>query len=407
MSAAPGSRHGTNLAVCGRFHFHNYVRFLADWGVLNRYYYSHRIGGKPLPSGEAKAINLWQKEYLMRACGGLFGYEVVGRVLPVLHDLWQGGVFRAWAPAEIWHVLLHGTALGILKKAKGEGSHVLGEPVNAHPLGLSELMAEEAERLGLPSRHGLGKSEERRLEELALTDRLVVASLWLKRSFVHWGYPEERIGIIPYGVNLSRFTPGTDEMPPRPFRVLSVAQISPRKGHIDLLRAWNMIRLPDAELVLIGALDESMRPVLKEFHGQYRHIPFVPNVDLPHYYRGASVFVLPSIEDGFSVACMEALGCGIPVITTEQNGAADVIVSGRNGYVVPIRSPGKLAELLERLYRDHNLCRSMGAEAARIARESLGWEVHARRIVDLYRELVGPSPGLPGFSGAKDATLRS
>jgi glycosyltransferase involved in cell wall biosynthesis len=376
-----------NLAVCGRFHFHNYAPYLADRGILNRFYYSHRIGQKLLPSTSKIAVNLWGKEYLMRACGRILGDTRTRRLLPALHDWWESAVLRSWASAPLWHILLHGTARRILRRAKSEGSLLLGEPVNAHPRALATLLEEEEARLGLALEKETISGGQRLLEELESVDHLLVASRWVKLSFLQNGFREEQIHLIPYGVNLARFAtePGKRQFR-KPFRVLCVAHLSPRKGHIDLLEAWRLLRFPDAELLLIGAWSEAMKPVLRRYEGLYKHIPFVPNVELPRYYRQSSVFVLPSIEDGLAVACLEAMACGLPAIVTENNGAADLIVPGRTGFVVPIRSPERIAELLESLYRNPELLSEMGEAAAEALRVA-GWESYAAFLAQTYGRL--------------------
>lgn len=379
-----------NLGVCGRFHFHNYAPYLAEWGVLNRFYYSHRIGQKLFPARPCVAVNLWGKEYLMRACARFLGEASTQRLLPALHDWWEAGVLRAWTPAPLWHLLLHGTARRIIHRGKAEGSLLLGEAVNAHPRALAALLQEEEDRLGFASGDKARSGNERLLEELESVDHLLIASRWLKRTFLQNGFREERIHLLPYGVNLARFTPGPGGKPrSRPFRVLCVAHISPRKGHIDLLEAWRLLRLPDAELLLVGAMSEAMKRALRDYSGQYKHIPFVSNSELPRYYRSASVFVLPSIEDGFGVVCLEAMACGLPVIVTENTGAADMIVPKRTGFVVPIRSPERIAEALESLYRDPALRARMGEEAAREAERAFDWENYARSLAEAYARLLG------------------
>ncbi|QSR85455.1 glycosyltransferase family 4 protein [Methylacidimicrobium sp. B4] len=379
-----------NLGVCGRFHFHNYAPYLAEWEVLNRFYYSHRIGPQLFPTRPGVGVNLWGKEYLMRASARLFGEAPTQRLLPSLHDWWEAGVLRSWTPAPLWHLLLHGTARRILRRGKAEGSVLLGEAVNAHPRALAALLQEEEDRLGFASGDKVRSGNERLLEELESVDHLLIASRWLKRSFLQNGFPEERIHLLPYGVNLARFTPGSRERPVRaPFRVLCVAHISPRKGHIDLLEAWRLLGLPDAELLLIGTMSEPMRRALRRYEGQYKHIPFIANGELPCYYRSASVFVLPSIEDGFGVVCLEAMACGLPVIVTENTGAADMIVPKSTGFVVPIRSPERIGEALESLYRDRTLLARMGEEAAREAKRAFGWENYARLLGEAYGRLMG------------------
>jgi glycosyltransferase involved in cell wall biosynthesis len=131
-----------------------------------------------------------------------------------------------------------------------------------------------------------------------------------------------------------------------------------------------------------------MRPVLEQYHGYFNHIDAVPNSQLREYYGRSSVFVLPSIEDGCAIVCGEAMACGLPVITTSSNGASEVLEHGKDGFVVPPRSPELIAEYIERLYRDKILREEMSAAALAKARSELSWESYALRLVDIYRTVI-------------------
>jgi glycosyltransferase involved in cell wall biosynthesis len=380
-----------NIAVCGRFHYHNYVRFVQQAGALHRFYYSHRRATDAANLGVANehAINVWPKEYLVRLHGMLMRTWMMPQLAPLYGDLWQAGVLRRWDRCDILHVMLHGTALKLLRRAKQEGAMVIVEAVNQHPEGLNEILSEEAEHLGLKRRRALHRIQERQIKEAAESDFLLVASQVVRNSFMKRGYQEARIGILPYGVDLTRFhpiaeTPESD----RKFRVICVAQVSLRKGQVYLLEAWKKLALPDAELVLIGAISYEMDNILRRYDGLFRHFPFVPNHKLFEYYGRSSVFVLPSLEDGFAVATAEAMACGLPAITTVNNGAADVITDGTDGFVVPIRSPAVIAERLELLYRDEALRQDMSRSALTKARSELSWETYANRLCGFYRSTL-------------------
>ena len=65
--------------------------------------------------------------------------------------------------------------------------------------------------------------------------------------------------------------------------------------------------------------------------------PNFSHIKLAEHLRSADIFILPSLEDGFAMVVSEALSCGLPVITTPHTGASDLITSGQNGEVVPVR----------------------------------------------------------------------
>ncbi len=380
-----------NIAVCGKFHYHNYVRYVDEVGLLNRVYYSHKRSTDAANLGIQRdsAVNLWPKEYLIHLHGLLTKGRLVAELHPYYADLWQMGALRRWVSCDILHLMLHGTGLKMMRRARDEGAKVIVEPVNQHPQGMNEILREEAERLGLRARHARYKIQERQIEESLASDFLLTPSVVVRDSFVKRGYPSLRTGVLPYGVDLARFHPLVEQAKPdRTFRVICVAQVSPRKGQVYLLEAWKKLNLPDAELLLIGSLSPEMAAVLRRFQGTFRHIPFVPNDELLEYYGRASVFVLPSLEDGFAVVIGEAMACGLPVITTHNVGAADIVSHGKDGFVVHIRSPDAIAEHLEELYRNPELRVEMSRAALTKARNELGWDKYAIQLCDFYRSVL-------------------
>jgi glycosyltransferase involved in cell wall biosynthesis len=92
------------------------------------------------------------------------------------------------------------------------------------------------------------------------------------------------------------------------------------------------------------------------------------------------------------------MACGLPVITTSNNGASDIIDHGKDGFVVAARSPEAIAEHIEAIYRDRELRHAMSMAALAKARNELGWDRYAKRLCDFYRSVLehkrqAPSPG--------------
>lgn len=384
-----------NVAVCGRFHYHNYVRYLARLGILNRFYYSHKFSTDSAALGISKeqAVNLWVKEYLLGIHNRLTRGRLAGEMAAWYANLWQAGVLRRWDKCDILHLMLHGTGLEVARCAKREGNVVVAEPVNQHVEAALAIVEEEREALGLKRAGGPRRVEQRQIEETEISDFLLAPSRIVRDSFVKRGYDARRIAVLPYGVDTDRFRPleRRDELPAeRLFRVLCVAQITVRKGHVYLLEAWKRLALPNSELLLIGALSNEMEPILDRYAGMFRHISGVANASLRDYYGRASVFVLPSLEDGCAIVCAEAMACGVPVITTSSNGASEIIDHGKDGFVVPARSPEAIAECLERLYRDEDMRREMSVAALAKARSKLTWEAYAHNLNSIYRTALDP-----------------
>ncbi len=107
----------------------------------------------------------------------------------------------------------------------------------------------------------------------------------------------------------------------------------------------------------------------------------VSRTSMPDLYRSSSILVHPSFYDPCSLATLEAMACGCPVITTERNGASELIVSGRSGWV--IRHPRDSAALAEAIRKTSapGVAREMGREAATTARERLDLHSHVQAVI--------------------------
>lgn len=384
-----------SLAVCGIFHYRKYVGELSSRGCLRDFFYSHRLRttARSLGIRSGRAVNLWLKEYLYRGASRVTRGRTFARISRFAHETWDEGVARRLGGADIFHGMLHGNLPRSFARARRLGMATLGEPVNTHPLVLRDVLRQEHDVLGIPPPRDEPAASVM-IEELAECDFLLAGSRLIRDSYVSRGFPPERAFVIPYGVDAARFHPLTPAeraaVSDGRFRVVCVAQIVPRKGIHYLLEAWERLGLTPAqgEIVLIGRLAPEMAPVLARHAGRFTHIPHVPHERLRLEYGRADVFVLPSVEDGFGYVTTEAMGCGLPVITTTAAGSADVVEDGVSGFVVPPRSAAALADRLERLRADPDLRRSMGARNLAASRESRTWSRYVDELVELYARLA-------------------
>lgn len=386
-----------NLTVCGRFHYNHYVRHLYALGGLNRFYHSSKLSidnmelGLPHDTG----VNVYPKEYLVHLHARLLGHFLQNPAYGFYHDVWQAGVLRQWQAAPIFHYLLHGNCRKLIKRAKEDGALCIGEPVNSHPEDLHSLLNTEHERLGIKARYSSNLLDRRLIADAENSDYLLTGSEVVKRSFIRCGFPSDRIFVLPYGTDTNRFSPLSNEERQQrisglrdvSFRVICVGQITPRKGHVYLLDAWRKLNFPNAELLFVGRVDPLMKPVLARYEGVFRHVPHVPHHLLRHYYGVSDVFALPSLEDGFAYVCTEALGCGLPVIATDNTGASELLSGGVDGFVIPTHSSKQIAEKLQLLFEDTELRKHMSDSAVHKAGDSLLWDDYAKKLFSLYKQL--------------------
>lgn len=225
---------------------------------------------------------------------------------------------------------------------------------------------------------------ERKEQEIQLADHIFVASSMTKRSLLEANIPDRKISVIPYGAPIEYFQP--QPKPDSTFRALFVGRVGPRKGVHYLLSAWQNLKIPDAELVLIG-VNEFPDHWFNQFTNHFRYIPSVPHNALSTYYNSASVFVFPSLVEGFGLVLLEAMACGIPVITTPNTAGPDIITDGVEGFIIPIRDIIALQEKIEWCYRHPEALAEMG-QAARRKAEQLTWESYRQQLAVQVQHLL-------------------
>jgi glycosyltransferase involved in cell wall biosynthesis len=228
---------------------------------------------------------------------------------------------------------------------------------------------------------------DRRLRELELADRVVVPSEHIAATLVRHGTPRDRVRVIPYAADCRRFRPLADRGQAASCTFLFAGGISQRKGIKYLLEAWRRIRRPGWRLQLLGPLPRDPGP-LRPYLDEVQILGRVAHSEVAARMAAADVFVFPSLFEGSAVVTYEALACGLPSVVTADSGS--VVRDGVEGFLVAPRDVESLAERLERLGTDPRLREEMGL-AARARALSFDWPRYHAALVDVVREVVGPS----------------
>ncbi len=150
--------------------------------------------------------------------------------------------------------------------------------------------------------------------------------------------------------------------------VLFVGRLIAAKGVFELIDALRVVNAEQpCHLLMLGQGEEG-----EALARRARELGVADRVTLAGYvgqdllyaaYRCADIFALPSWAEGFPVAILEAMDCGLPIVTTRIRGMADHLVEGRSGLFVPVRDPHSLASTLLKLLRDPELGRRLGTQA--------------------------------------------
>ncbi|MEA5448118.1 glycosyltransferase family 4 protein [Leptolyngbya sp. CCNP1308] len=225
---------------------------------------------------------------------------------------------------------------------------------------------------------------ERKDQEVALADHIFVPSTTTRQSLLDAGIASERISVVPYGAPIDYFKPQPKR--DKKFRALFVGRVGPRKGVHYLLEAWKKLRLNDSELKLVG-IDEFPLGWLRSHQDYINYQTSVPHASLNQYYCSANIFVFPSLVEGFGLVQLEAMACGIPVITTPNAAGLDLITEGVDGFIVPIRDSNTLQEKLAWCHQHPKELAKMGL-AARKKAEAFTWIAYQQKLTDKIKKLL-------------------
>ncbi len=223
-------------------------------------------------------------------------------------------------------------------------------------------------------------------------DAFVAISPAVHTELIVAGYDPAKIHDLPNGVPV----PDQAWEPEFPmatrFRAAFVGRLAPEKGLDVLINAWAIVtrHQPQAHLTLIGE-----GPQRRDLETRIRLLRLDSSVHLIGsqedplpLLRRMNLFVLPSREEGMSIALLEAMALGLPVVATDIPGNRGLVDDGVHGRLVPPEDPQALAEAILKRWYDNPEAVQMAEVARRRVVENFSIEAVARKHLDLFRRLV-------------------
>jgi starch synthase len=370
-----------------RSHHYRYASALSRAGCLRAFVSGFSRFG---PRAELPGVPLIRADQVQNLYLAALRFHAPPRIseeLAYLSKLWLDR--RSLLPAVQSDLFLFysGAGLGTMRRLRGGRTLCVLEAVNSHVLVQKRIMDEENRGLGLPLTGFPPREVARRAREVGLADAIICPSHFVKDSFVSEGFPAERVHVVPYGI------PPPESVEARPpddgtFRVLYVGQLSPRKGVRYLLDAFARLNHPRKELVLVGPRSQPSGLEGATVPDGVRFAGVLKGAELARAYRDASVFVLPTIEEGLALVLGEALAHGTPVIATVNSGGADLFTDGEEGFLVPIRDPGALADKMQLLADDPARRERMSRAAVARMQALGGWERTEQLLVETLTHIA-------------------
>lgn len=384
----------TQISI-GRFHHFHLARQLEQHGLLDCIWTGYprlKLRDEPgIPPDKIRTFPWLHSPFMARGRFGLGGSPWLDREwLWWAHETLDRYVaLRLRNPTTL--MALSGSGLHAGAAAQRRGGYHVCDRGSSHIRFQDQILRTEHARWGLPYRGIDPRIVAKEEAEYEQADRITVPSEFVRRSFLEMGVPAEKLIKVPYGARLERFRPVADP-PTDKFRVLWVGAVSIRKGFLDLQQAFQALRHPHKELVVVGYVEPEVELLLanRDVTGiTFRGL--VANSELPALYSSAHAFVLPSVEEGFGLVLGEALACGCPVIASTNTGSEDLFTDGVEGFVVPIRSPDTIRERLQQLADDPALQQRMAEAAVQRVQALRGWDSYGAALAQLL-------PGLPAVA---------
>jgi glycosyltransferase involved in cell wall biosynthesis len=226
------------------------------------------------------------------------------------------------------------------------------------------------------------------------------------------GAAADRLTVLAPPVDVDHFRPA-DARPARPVVLSAARPNDPRKNTPLLVRAFSRIArsVPDARLMLVGEGSFDGLRQLADQLGVASCTDFVgwrAATELPELYRKATVFAIPSDQEGLCIAGLEAMASGLPVVSTRCGGPESFVLPDKTGLLVERQHEGQFAEGLYHLLTDHQAAERMGRQARALVTQEYSPATFASRISRVYSAvwpaLFGDGTGRTPVSSAAAGT---
>ena len=243
---------------------------------------------------------------------------------------------------------------------------------------------------------------------LRKSDIVVVLSRFTQEKLQRvYKIPSDKITVIPGGVDLKRFYPVANRtkirqhlnIPQGKMILLTVRDLEPRMGLQNLIYAIKKVRLelPDIYLVLggQGPLEADLKSLTRKLGVEdcIKFTGFIPEIELPDYYRMADIFILPTLElEGFGLITLEALASGLPVLGTPVGGTVEILSKLDSKYLFRDTKPESMAELIiktcQEFKNDPEFRQDVSSQCRLFVEENYSWEKNVNSLENLFAEVT-------------------
>lgn len=225
-----------------------------------------------------------------------------------------------------------------------------------------------------------------------IADHIICYTDIEKENIEKLGIDPKKISVIHNGVDTVLFAPRTSEKTTNKKQILWVGRFVTGKGVEYLIEAFSRVlkKIPGTHLVLVGEGPEKMaiEDKIRRLHLQssVTFIDYLDNAELPGIYKNSHIFVLPSLMEGVPRTILEAMACGIPVVTTNLPHLVGIIDGA--GLVVPPKDPILLSNAILTILEDTSLAEKMGQRGRNRIEQEYSWEDTVGKTLALYGSVI-------------------
>lgn len=225
-------------------------------------------------------------------------------------------------------------------------------------------------------------------KEIELSQYFLVGSSFVKKSLEYSGVASERIYLCPYGVDTSEFCRKEFKIrgESEPIRFVFVGGTKQLKGLSYMLQAFQKVNHAKATFTIIGA--DNLDIKLKEKYAtDVDFVGMILHDKMPEVLQNYDVMIFPSLGEGFSLSMVEALACGLPIISSTNTGVNDFIEDGENGFIVPVQDTNAIVDKMQWFINHREEIPRMGRNAIKTASE-LTWDNYHETVAAAIKEIV-------------------
>lgn len=223
---------------------------------------------------------------------------------------------------------------------------------------------------------------------------IVTVSPSAKKELVKNGIPEEKIAVIPPGIDVKKYNCDYDPCKKADFpMVLYLGRLKKYKGIHHLIKAMTYVteQIPEAKLSIAGKGDyrEELTKIANKL-GLENVVDFngyVSEDKKADLIQKAWVLVVPSIEEGYGIVAIEAAACGTPTIGTDTTGLRDSIVNGKTGFLVPYGKPKTMGKKICEVLKNDELRHKLSRNATRWGKE-FDWKKSLSKFDGIIRSVA-------------------